>query len=57
MAAQLTAYREDIGPAAFPDPPAGPFSCECRVLGCVHEVTLSARDYVLRPQPMPTHDV
>lgn len=55
MAEQLTAYWEDLGPEAMSDPPAGPFNCECRVLGCAQEVMLSADEYLLRAEPLNTH--
>ena len=45
VARQLTSYWEDMGVEAIPDAPAGPFSCECRVLGCCGEALLSLEEY------------
>lgn len=48
MATQLALYREDVGVEAMPEPPVGPFSCECSTLGCVGEVSLAVDEYLLR---------
>ncbi|MBI4942048.1 MAG: hypothetical protein HY830_14990 [Actinobacteria bacterium] len=48
MARQLTLYREDLGVGALPDPPPGPFSCECSTLGCAAEAWLPVDEYLRR---------
>ena len=42
IAHQLRAYWDDVGSAAMPYAPSGPFSCECRQLGCDSEASASA---------------
>ena len=48
MATQLTLYREDLEVEVMPEPPVGPFSCECSTLGCVGEVSLPVDEYLRR---------
>lgn len=47
-ATQLTLYREDLGVEAMPEPPLGPFSCECSTLGCAGEASLPVDEYLRR---------
>ena len=45
-ARQLASYWDDVGSEAMPDAPVGPFSCECRTLGCTAEVSLPLDVYL-----------
>lgn len=48
LAYQLSAYWEDMSRAILPTAPVGPFSCECRTLGCGAEALLTVEEYVAR---------
>jgi len=53
VASQLTAYWQDLGTEALSAAPHGPFSCECRTLGCDNELILSVDEYLLMRQAGP----
>jgi len=57
MVTQLRLYWEAMGRTVMPQPPVGPFACECTTLGCDSEVSLPLDEYlrVRAAGPLQTH--